>query len=416
MHPADLAFTTRSAVTQPRVLLAGARVVLVLAGTPLLVFPFAWAAWVALVLAGFSKATSPDVALRRVGSAGEVAVGNGALRLRRGGSVREFALSSVRGGWLEPWRDGLAAVIDLGSRRLMIAVDDDTQGMQLLEAAGVGPAQQVLRVPLGSRAVLSGQGTVFHLLGPVLLVLMAFGPAVAFFDILGDVLRTGAGWQDLAVFGGVLLAVMVIGLGLGWMLVPGEASVGRDGVALRRLWNRRFFPFARVKGAVTTEHGVSLECEDGPIQLPTATFFANESGPREALARRIRDAMASWAAADSPAGLLPLERRGLSITAWRDALAGSLGRSDYRSVGAEQGDLVQLLEAPTTPLEQRVGAALALGVAPLDPEVKLRVRAAIDSSAHEPSRDALQHALDGDLDDALLMAALDASARSHGAR
>jgi len=406
-----------SAPPAPRVALASRtavglfRWVLVLVGTPLLVFPFAWAAWVAFVLWASSRLRGTDTLLRWLGRPRPIAVEAGRA------SVDGEAPRAVLGGWVEPWAWGLAVVLDLaGRRRLIVEVRDHDEGRRLLERAGVGADQQVFRVALGSHAVLSGQGVVFHLLGPLLLALMALGPALSLFKILGRVRRTGEGWADLVGSSGVLLALLAVGLGLAWLLVPGEASVGRDGVALRRLWNRRFFPFQRVHAVISTEHGVSLSTDQGTIQLPTATFFANDQGPREALARRIQDAMEAWAAADRPEQPLPLDRRGLAVAAWRQSLAAALQGASYRRDSVDHHDLLRLLEAPSSPLEQRVGAALALGATPLPPAERARVRAAVDSSAHEPSRLALQHALDGDLDDALLDAAISADADARRAR
>jgi hypothetical protein len=403
--PRDAVFQATQAASQPRTALSAARAALVLLGTPLLLFPFFWAAWVSLVLSLSHRLMAPGTALR-LGRPRALQVLGGQLLV----GPRAYPLSELENGWIEPWSRGLAVVLRFRHRSVIAAVKDAHEGQALLEAVGVGPEQRVLRVPLGSRAVLSGQGSVFHLLGPVLLGLMTLGPAMAFGAAFEQASRTGRGWSEVLVFGGVLLAVGAIAIGLAWLLVPGEAVVGRDGVALRRLWNRRVFPFHAIKGVVAIEHGVRLDTEQGEISLPTATFFANDENVRNALYRRLLDAMDAWASAEVPAGT-PLARRGLSLAAWRDALLVAVKRGGYREESLDPDDLLRLLEDPSASLEQRVGATLALTAAPLEPRVRRRVQGVIEASAHEPTRAALQGALDGLLDDAQLLDALDAEER-----
>lgn len=391
------------AAIQPRAWLDVSRAALMAAGTPLLVFPFAWAAWVAAILSVYYRLLTPSMALR-FGSERPLRVRQETLLVDK----RAFPLRELREGWLEPWRGGLVMVLRFRFQRVMVAVASAEQGTQLLASLGVGPEQRVLRVPLGSRAVLSGQGAVFHLLGPVLTGLMSLGPLLALVESIQKAIRTGQGWSDAAVFGGVLLALLPIALGMAWMIVPGEAIVGRDGVLLRRLWNRRFFPFHQIKSILATEHGVRLDTTQGEIQLPTATFISNDDGQRDALNQRLRTAMLSWAGAQgAETGALPT-RRGHTVSSWREELLRQVRGGNYREEGLDLGELVRALEDVATPLEQRVGAAMILGASPLESPVRVRVQSVIKATAHEPTRRALQGALEGDIDDSLLASALEA--------
>lgn len=381
--------------------------VLVLAGTPLLVIPFFWAGWVVFFLAFFHRLRGPGLALR-LGSHREVHFSKNTLFL----GDHSLPLRTLEAGWIEPCRDVLAVVLRFRFQDVVLAAQDVEEGQRLLEAAGVGPEQRVLRVPLGSRAVLSGQGPIFHLLGPVLLGFMFLAPLFGFLSGMERAFRTGHGWSDALTLGGVALLVGTLAAGMAWMLVPGEATVGRDGVALRRLWNRRFFPYERIRGVRVTEHGVQIDTDGDEIQLPTATFIDEGTSRRDALYRRILDGMRSWSGAEPSPVALPLDRRGRSVVEWREDLCRSVQRSSYREESLDPGDLLRLLSDPASPLEQRVGAALALGSTPLDPPVRLRVQEVISSSAHDATRAALQGALDGHLEDELLLELLREEARA----
>ncbi len=387
---------------------------LVVGGTPLLLVPIAWAAWVALVLGATSRLGRTSAVLwRRRGGTVEI---EGALARIVWGR-RASPVVKVRRGWLEPWRGELTVVLE-GERglRLVAQVQSEAQGREMLRAAGVDEARQVLRVPLGSLAMLLGQGATFHLLAPVLLALMGLGPLMALVQSVHHVQQTGRGWGDVLLYGGSVIGVAAIALGLGWMLVPGEAVVGRDGVSLRRLWNQRFFGFSRVRRSMRTEHGAELQLTDGStIQLPTATFFDRDPGRRDALVRRLHDAMVDWSSRPAPPLPSSFERQGQTVAAWGQKLRDALGAATYRHDTLESNDLVRLLEAPAAPLEHRVGAALALAQAPLEGEERRRVDDAIASSAHAPARRVLRLALDGQLADLDLEAALLDDSLSAGA-
>jgi hypothetical protein len=392
------AFPARIAARVPRTFFSLLGAALVLVGTPLLVFPFFWAGWVVFFLAFFHRLRGPSLALR-LGSHREVRFSKEKLFLDDLG----LPLRELEAGWIEPCRDALAVVLRFRFQDVVLAARDVEEGQRLLEAAGVGPEQRVLRVPLGSRAVLSGQGPIFHLLGPVLLGFMFVAPVFGFLSEVERALRTGHGWSEAFTLGVVALLVGSLAAGLAWMLVPGEATVGRDGVVLRRLWNRRFFPYEQIRSVRITAHGVQIDTDGDEIQLPTTTFIDEGVSRRDALYRRILDGMRSWSGVEPSPVALPLDRRGRSVVAWREDLCRSVQRSSYREESLDPGDLLRLLSDPASPLEQRVGAALALGATPLDPPVRLRVQEVISSSAHDATRVALQGALDGDLEDELLL-------------
>ena len=208
--------------------------------------------------------------------------------------------------------------------------------------------------------------------------------------------------QAEAVF--VSSGISLIGLGFIWGLLrwttAGEAIVGADGITLNRLFQKRFVPHAEIESVAQTSYGVRVTTRGQPLDLPMKTFVSDRSQSSAALITRIDEAREASHRSFDVAALELLDRRGRTVSAWREALARITHRSgDYRSSVLESADLAHVIEDASAPPERRIGAALALASLPGDPELKQRVRVAAQASANAPVRIALEKALSGKLDD-----------------
>jgi hypothetical protein len=126
---------------------------------------------------------------------------------------------------------------------------------------------------------------------------------------------------------------------------------------------------------------------------------------RQALLEQIDAALTRFrkSAESTAASTHLLERGGRTIAEWRNALTRA-GTGTYREPHVDPDVLVDIVENPRSPLDHRLGAALALADLPGE-ERKLRVRTAIGSSANPRVRIALEKAADGTLDDGAYEAA-----------
>ncbi|MEJ7735504.1 MAG: hypothetical protein WKG00_40745 [Polyangiaceae bacterium] len=353
---------------------------------------------------------------------------DGALLLDAGQASQRIAAAEVREGWVEPGAgEGETTVVLCmrGGGRLAMRVDA-ADASRILEAAGVGPHQHVLRVPLGSEASQAGQGVVFHLLGPFLLALVSLLPA----SVL--LVAITAGHTGAAVVGAaILVPILAAWFGLLRFTASGTAVVGADGSSIEYWGRKRFVPHADVldveleRGWADAEHPgkVVVVTEKERIELPTTTYVADAPERARALAARIvearREAVARIDDLTAAAKKAALVRNGRTVDAWRGDLARlSAERSDYRRVGFEAEELVAIVEDSLAAPEQRLGAALALS-SRKEPALQQRVRVAAAACARAPLRVALGHAAEGELAEAELEAAVaeaEAAARAKRAQ
>ena len=364
--------------------------------TPTLVFPFLWAALVLGVLrlgARFERSSF----LLRGARRGVVEGAPEGLRIEiRAGKVISVPRSEVLDGWIEPLGGRFALVLRLrGGRRLVVEGDDYAALCRVLAAAGASIEQQVFKVPLGSIAAQHGNGPVFHLLGPFLVGLFSLCGGVS---LLAGIRNGYSG----AIFEGLFFTLVSLAFGyvLARTMITGEVTVGADGITLKRLFQRRFVPYAEIESAEQEPKGVRVTTRGGEIFLPVGTFVAERHEIGAALAKRIEDGKEASRRSFDGAALGLLDRGGRSVSAWREALAQIAHRGgDYRSSRIESADLAHVIEDASAPPERRIGAALALGSLPDGDALKERVRVAAQASANEPVRIALAKALCGELED-----------------
>ena len=373
------------------------RWVLCLALTPTIVFPFAWALLVWIVLRFFAWLGDPIGGIRGA-LAGSLGVEGDVLVVERYDRTERFPCTDVLEGWLspQPFAEETLIVLRLrGGRRLVARCTDLPGARALLRAAKVSVEQRLLEVPLGSLASASGNGPILHLLGPVLLGFFMLAMAA-------PVLSAGkVTLESVATIVGYVLACVAATAALAHYIAPGRAIVGADGVRVARLFSRKFVPYERLREVSTLLGPVVLETADGELVLHTRSFIRDAPGSREALAARLRDAIQVFRRERLAEVKLELfARKGLRVAAWKEQVRRvSQGGADYRSVVLESEEIARVAEDPSAPAERRIGAVLSLSGRALDPALRERLRIAAGASANPRLRVALDRALDGDLVD-----------------
>lgn len=255
----------------------------------------------------------------------------GAWVVRRLVSMREFH-------WVE---------IALRSGTTVAArVENEQQGRALVEALGFGTPGRVVAIPLAKRTrrlihlvfaaavylivilagAFEGTGALF-LLFPLLYELLRFLFRPPVLEIGNDSLRVGIGVRSLRVLKEQIARIV--------FFAPASLIVEKkDGKKLRIL----------------------------PLALDPA---------RVAAAAALVDARLGDRAA--PARANAFERGGRSLDEWRAGMRTVLDPS-YRSSGATIDDAALVLTSPTSSVEQRIGAALALRIAG-EPLERVRIAA-----------------------------------------
>jgi len=318
--------------------------------------------------------------------------------------TRSFRLSDVvQGFWESP--DCVHLVTRGGETVLVRASRFD--GDRLLQAAGVGPAERVLRVPLASLAarISSGPALAGVALG------MLFLTAVPLVSILAKAVRTvltshgRSGLGDLQAAGIILGVMTLLGGGLVLLLRRREAVLGTDGVLFHGALRRRFIPLGALRGAEPHPRGVALQREGArPFLLPTGRVFTPESALyRDVLLERLHEALAARGGeALARVDLERLERRGRPLAVWRDELGKLLHETgDYRRRGLSAAELGAVIEDTSASAERRIAAAVALGSAHRE-EARQRVRIATQATVDDDLRQALERAAEGEIEAALL--------------
>lgn len=367
--------------------------------TPTLVFPFAWAILVWLVLRVFAWLGDPETAIRRA-RGGAIVVEDGVVTCEEHLGTTRIPCADVVEGWILPQPDATKTVVVLrirDGRRIVARSWDIAAARALLEAAGVAVHQRILEVPLGSLAAAAGHGTVMHLLGPVLLGLVILSMTLV---PLMVVLDPGTGLLgSLAAVVAYAMASVGAAVGLAHYLAPGRAVVGADGVRVARLLRTRFVPYERVRAVGTRGGSVVLSTDGGDMVLHTATFVRDQPEARDALEERLVDAIEGFRAERLAAATRDLfARKGLPVAAWKEEIRRLSQRgADYRSAALESEDIARVAEDPSVPPDRRIGAALSLSARDVDPALRERVRVAASATANARLRIALDRALEGEL-------------------
>jgi hypothetical protein len=343
-------------------------------------------------LLGFSRARRETAAPGL--EAATLAVDGGEIVLTRDAEERRWPLADVEGAWGEPAGH---TVVHMKSGEVVVAELDEDGAGRFLSAVG---GERAVRLPVGNamtgvtdlvRVMAPGVAWapigIFTLLAAYLFTMLSVGSGVA----LGEGLLEG----NMASLIAAPLIVLISLFGLSSIARLRKrrwVTVGADGIKLEGLFQRknrdRFIPWTQVERVGRSDQRVVLHLRGGEsVDLPEAVGG-------EALHDRIA------AARSRQEDVVPrddaLDRAGRSKEAWREHLEKLAHQGDgYREAHLGTDELVRVVSDGRAPPDRRVGAALLL--AREDEPTRRRVRIAIDASADDQLKAALEQALEGEI-------------------
>jgi hypothetical protein len=345
------------------------------------------------------------------GRARRIEIDGGELRLSRGEGVppEVVSVADVESALVV---DGTTPDVEIG-----LADGDVILVQRQLQPGGGASAEEGLLAALGfapgeRRVAVSFGGAGAHLRA---------GCVGAAFGWLGMIAATFALTAvSAAAFGPsapvVLVGLFPIGLialsyGLRRVFLPSRLVVGNDGVVHEEPHRKRFIPLASIVDLNEGEWGVSLLVR-GPGRDDSSILLAEKDvARRRAAVRRIRDVLDARRPGDAGSALLG--RGGRSVAEWRESLrAVTSDAGGYRGESLPVDVLLRVAESADAPIDERLGAAMAIGLAD-DAQAKQRLRVVAEGAAEEGTRAALAGAAEGQVDEELLEALTD---RPAGAR
>lgn len=260
-----------------------------------------------------------------------------------------------------------------------LEVADVDEGLELLAAVGLGPKARTLR--LHRRRPWS--------------VLLAFFLTLFTLPFSALVLVPAANVLPPYALG-YLLLVLWFGTGRAILdrLQPSPLAIGADGIAWREGGQPRFVAHRDVRDAqlgasaqLVGGTALVLTTEGGEVRIPL--------GPIEPADVHAALAHVLAARGEARAAASALGRGGRDFAKWQDALRDAMA-SDYRKPGVPKVRVLEILEDPHAPADQRLGAALAL--AATDPD---RARALAQQAARAAADPELSEALEAFAEDRL---------------
>lgn len=363
-----------------------------------------------IVLQIHRRASSPT-RLRRA----TVEVRGRELAVRVPGAPHEVVVAryaEVQGAWLEEKTIGhdviavmpndLVVRIHVGDRRTAARV---LRALRSRRGGGTGPLG---RVPVDALDDGGALGALFALT----LVPLALGFFVA----------AGVGGVRLGVpFAFVLMLVLIVfALTLAKRTRARVLEIGRDGIAVRTGFRQdpTFVSFNRLVDAHADDDQVVIRLE----RRWQTRLDAGRRSSAQALARELKaHARAPRTTQSIPTPAEPPSSRvGARATArsqrtraqWKQALVRLVSETGhYRTPRLAISELVRVVEHPAVPVDERVGAAVAVAASG-DRAAAKRVRIASDTFVEPAMKRALAAALEGDIDEQAIAEAERASGRA----
>lgn len=301
--------------------------------------------------------------------------------------------NEIAEGWYQPRAAG--STIRLFDKRQRVVfearVSTEEQAQEMLRELGLDASQRRAEFRTVSPAVVRQQTGIG--VGAIAMAVMLLSK---------HWMHMSAGpWPFIAIMGSFMLLA----------LLPEKVTVGVDGVLVKWLWQKKFFPMRDI----VTIHAegptrIRLELTGGRVEtISTASSKQRNRGGvyterRDMILARIREAWQTHRAQGPGADVATLVARGTrSLEEWKKALAGlESGDAGYRQAALREEDLWRVVEDPRASEDARAAAALLLRKG-LDERGKARVRVAAEATASPKLRVALEAQVAGD-DDAALSA------------
>lgn len=287
--------------------------------------------------------------------------------------------------------------------QLLVRVKDAAEGRSLLRSLGFDATQSVAHIKAATQFFtwsLSAQ-----LVSVLLPILLLFVPGML---VSSSLFARAGGAVVLPILIPFLLYIATL------LLAPTHVRVGADGIATRWLGRARFYRFSeiedvrpyRLESGGKVYLGVELVLARGVERICTGQE-GWLSVDVEELIERIREARALHAEEGSEVDQALLARNGRELGDWLTALRaiGAGANAGMREPPVPADRLLRLIEDPRAPPLARVSAAVA-ALPSMDEQARVRVRAAAETTASTPLRDALERVLDGGDDSAAMTEAL----------
>jgi len=324
-----------------------------------------------------------------------------ALALAGDEGARRIPLRSIEGASIIVTDTEDVEILLAGGDALHVAFEGVTRAEALVTALGFGTAARRTVVPLGDPHDALAAGCWGVLAGVLASVLSICGVAA---------LGSSTGMAGL-LLGWIVGAVFVVGsVVFARLFTPGRVVVGTDGLVLEGAFRRRFFPLASIENLEESRTGFDLVVRDagGPRRV---TLVSGKGARAFAVAGRVRDALrARRTDAEATASAL-IARGGRPVAEWREALRRLVQGAGYRAERVSLDALVHTAGSATAPAEQRLGAAMAIGMGD-DADAKKRLRVVVDGIANEKMRIALAQAAEGAEDEAAVEEAIAAEKKA----
>lgn len=290
---------------------------------------------------------------------GEVRLGGGRVTLVGEAGSTSFRLDKIISGAESPLDQALSFELRDG-RRVWVRPREARDREALLRATCTSVEQRAgtlrLQGRVGPGLVAAGHFILAAGLLAALWVVAAKRGVLVGFDLV---------W---AAELGILMSA-AFGAAMSQVHVP-RIVVGMDGLRIRRSFRERFVPFDEIVDFEAEQTGapgresqavVIATRSLGRIALPVAGMSMIELRSVKA---RIDEAIAAAERARSNAGFAHLfERKGRTVGAWREDLRSLVSsEGGYRTATLTRENAEAVLGDPSRSTEQKVGAALALGV------------------------------------------------------
>jgi hypothetical protein len=337
--------------------------------------------------------------MRRLERAVRVEVDDDALHLDAADQRRTIPRHQLAGALHVASRLHTAEIVLTSGDVLHVELERPDDARALVVALGFGTSDRRTVVPLGSAHDTLAAGCWSVVLAVCVTILSSCGLAAAASNLLNAA-------------GGYILGVIFVGTSLLFarIFTPKRVIVGTDGVLLGRSFGERFVPLASISGVDVTRRGLVLVLDGGKAQREIV--LTNDKGQiAYALRERIAEAVAMARGAGAETASALVARGGRSLAEWREALRKLVAGGGYRGERVSLDALLRAAESAETPAEQRLGAAMAIGLAE-DAGAKQRLRIAVEGIANERMRIAMEAAAEGEAEDAMIAEALAAEKRA----
>jgi hypothetical protein len=303
----------------------------------------------------------------------------------------ELPWASLRGGFVQPRDDGRV--------RISLDVAGGLREGDRVELVAEPELGEALRKRLEAAPARHDLATRSLRYGAVMWSLASVGGTIAGLVISEGLWRrvvelpgplSNLAWGEGWALGLVVSCVGALRLTLQLASITPSIVLGSDGVIVERLLGSRFVPFASMRAVHTSLLGLRIELESGASVRVWALGMSQERVA--ALAARISECIAE--SGTSEASLPRLEAGGAR---WADEVVHRATANDYRTSTPSDDALARALDAPGTPSDLRVAAAVALRAREGRRSAKT-IRIAARRLADEPTRALLERLAEEEAD------------------